>query len=110
MTADRASNVREREPKALKTWGPFTGQQLTVMISVAIVMVLFPVGAWAVTGSNVFVTDATAGTHAKVDSTGHVLVGDGTGPLSVDGTVQGRPVPPSTPFYGSLDDNFGNGY
>ena len=42
--------------------GPFTGRQLTTIIVTLIVVVLFPLGAWAVTGSNVFVTDATSGT------------------------------------------------
>jgi hypothetical protein len=51
-----------------KTWGPFTGRQLTTLLCVLIVMVLFPVGAWAVSGSNVFVTDATTGARASVDA------------------------------------------
>jgi hypothetical protein len=55
-----------------KTWGPFTGRQLTTMTCVIAVMLLFPVGAWAVSGSNVFVTDAHTGAHAAVDSHGNV--------------------------------------
>jgi hypothetical protein len=51
-----------------KTWGPFTGRQLTTLLCVLVVMVLFPVGAWAVSGSSVFVTDASTGAHASVDS------------------------------------------
>jgi hypothetical protein len=42
-------------------------------------MVLFPIGAWAVTGSNVFVTDATSGVHAAVNSGGQLNV---TGPAT----------------------------
>jgi hypothetical protein len=56
------------DPAGPKTWGPFTGRQLTTLLCVLIVMALFPVGAWAVSGSNAFVTDATTGAHASVDS------------------------------------------
>ena len=55
-----------------KGLGPFTGRQLTTIIVTLIVVVLFPVGAWAVMGSNIFVTDATSGAHAKVDSNGNL--------------------------------------
>ena len=50
--------------------GPFTGRQLTTIIVTLIVVLLFPLGAWAVSGSNIFVTDATSGSHAKVDGNG----------------------------------------
>ncbi len=61
-------------------------------------MVAFPFAAFAVTGSNVLVTDATSGTHAKVDSGGHLLVSDGAGPLTIDGTVNDRPALPTKPI------------
>jgi hypothetical protein len=57
-----------------KTWGPFTGRQLTTIICVIVVAALFPVGAWAVSGSSVFVTDSTSGKHASVDSEGQLHV------------------------------------
>jgi hypothetical protein len=41
-----------------------------------------PAGGLAVTPR-----DATTGAEAKVDAGGHALVGDGTGPLTVDGSV-----------------------
>lgn len=47
--------------------GPFTGAQLTVLILALVLAVAFPMGAWAVSGSNTFVTDALTGVHAKVD-------------------------------------------
>jgi hypothetical protein len=56
------------ETTARATWGPFTGRQLTIIICTVVVTVLFPIGAWAVTGNNVFVTDATNGRHAAVDA------------------------------------------
>ncbi len=56
-------------------WGPFSGAQLTTMVCVIVAAVAFPVGAWAVvTGSNVFVTDATSGAHAAVSSSGALTV------------------------------------
>jgi hypothetical protein len=55
-------------------WGPFSGGQLTTMVCVIVAAVAFPVGAWAVSGSNVFVTDATSGAHAAVSSSGAVSV------------------------------------
>jgi hypothetical protein len=51
--------------------GPFSGLQLTIIICVVVVCVLFPVGAWAaVTGSNVFITDPGTGKHAGLDKGG----------------------------------------
>jgi len=54
-----------------KTWGPFTGRQLTTIICVLIVTVLFPVAAWAVTGSHVFITDPRNGHYGAVDAAGN---------------------------------------
>ena len=61
-----------------KTWGPFTGRQLTTIICVAIVTVLFPVTAWGITGSSVFVTDPHTKAHASINKAGQ---------LSVNGTL-----------------------
>src|SRR4051812_40564665 len=55
-------------------WGPFTGRQLTFVVCTFLVLVMFPVGAWAVSGSNSFITDATSGKHAKVDGKQNVSV------------------------------------
>jgi hypothetical protein len=79
-------------------WGPFTGGQLTVMVCVVAVVVLFPVGAWALSFSNVAITDPGGVNQAKVDATGKLAVGDGTGPLSVDGMVNARPALPTKPI------------
>ena len=51
-------------------WGPFSGGQLTTMFVALILVVGFPFAAGAVTGSNVFVTDATSGAHVAVSATG----------------------------------------
>jgi hypothetical protein len=58
---------------AAKTWGPFTGRQLTTIICVAIVTVLLPVGAWAVTGTTSFITDHTTGKTATVNASGQLV-------------------------------------
>jgi len=72
--------------------GPFTGSQLTVIILGVTLAIAFPIGAWAVTGSNVFVTDATSGKTAKVDATGHVLSKVSGTVAVVPGTVQDQSV------------------
>jgi hypothetical protein len=54
--------------------GPFTGTQLTVIIVTFAVLLLAPVGAWAVTGSSSFVTDAGSGQHAFVSRAGQLNV------------------------------------
>ena len=53
-------------------WGPFTGGQLTAITLGIVIAIAFPVGAFAVTGSNIFVTDAVSGTHATVNGAGQV--------------------------------------
>ena len=61
---------------ARRTWGPFSGTQLTIILVALIVMTLFPVGAWAVSGSNVFVTDSQSGAHATVNAAGALTVNE----------------------------------
>jgi len=64
---------RRREGRG---WGPFSGAQLTIIIVAICVMVMLPVGAFAVvSGSNVFVTDATTGAQAKVNAQGELQTG-----------------------------------
>jgi hypothetical protein len=56
------------------------------------------------TGSSVNIVDpVTAANKAKVDSAGKLEVGDGSGPLTVDGTVSGRPAAPASPWRASED-------
>ena len=76
--------------------GPFTGRQLTTIIVTLIVVVLFPLGAWAVTGSNVFVTDATSGAHAKVDSNGNLQT------KVSSGSVNATPAAPNQQFISTV--------
>jgi hypothetical protein len=76
-----------------KTWGPFTGRQLTAIILGLIAVILVPGAAYAVDSfTNVAIEDPVSGNKASVDATHHVLVGDGSGPVTVDGTVTDHEV------------------
>ena len=76
-----------------KTWGPFTGRQLTTMICILGAALLLPGAAYAVDSfTNVAIEDPVSGAKASVDSTHHLLVGDGSGPLTVDGTITDHEV------------------
>jgi hypothetical protein len=81
----------------IKTWGPFTGRQLTtIAVAIIIGVVMLPSAVWAVdTFSNVAIQDPVSGAKASVDATNHLKVGDGSGALTVDGTVASRPASPS---------------
>jgi hypothetical protein len=86
-----------------RSWGPFSGRQLTtVVIAVCTTVVVAPGAVWAVdTFSNVAVQDPVTGTKASVDATHHLVVGDGSGALTVDGTsVQTLPSTAKSPFHG----------
>src|SRR5256885_17130458 len=63
------SPKRRHEGRGL---GPFTSGHLTLIIVTLTIVIGFPFAAFAVTGSNIFVTDATSGTHAKVDANGNL--------------------------------------
>jgi hypothetical protein len=78
-----------------KTWGPFTGRQLTaIIVAIIIGAVLVPSAVWAAgTFSHVGVFDATGNNQAGVDASNHLKVGDGSGPLTVDGTVTSHETP-----------------
>src|SRR5712691_10411849 len=56
---------RRREGRG---WGPFSSGHLTIIIVTVVIVVAFPFAAFAVTGNNVFVTDASSGNQAQVAS------------------------------------------
>src|SRR4051812_40653573 len=64
----------------LKTWGPFTGRQLTTLLVAGMVtLVLAPTTVWAVDQfSNVAVQDPVSGVKASVSSSHKVLVDAGS--------------------------------
>jgi hypothetical protein len=72
VTDPNSCGVREHQTPTARGLGPFTGRQLTAMVVALLVVVGFPVGAFAVTGSSVFITDHTSGAHASVDSSGNL--------------------------------------
>ena len=78
---------------------------LFVLAGVGLASLLSPlVGtALATAGQVVNVSDPTAANTAKVDSAGKLYVGDGAGPLSVDGTVSDRPAAPASPWRVSVE-------
>jgi hypothetical protein len=85
-------------------WGPFSGGQLTIIIVTLAALVMVPGAAYAVTAfTNVAIQDPTTGARASVDATHHLVVGDGSGPLSVDGNVAAHPLAPALPFHFSQD-------
>ena len=77
------------ESGGLRTWGPFTGRQLTTVICIGIVTVLFPVTAFALSGSPVFLQDPHSRQSATVDASGNVQTRvNGGAPGNVAATSQ----------------------
>lgn len=97
----------------------FTSRQVTTMVATVglAAAVLAPVGAQAVTtvfttitegprtahvntkgGLTTTAIDPITGKQARVDATGRLVVGDGGGPLTVDGST--RPLAPALPWSG----------
>jgi hypothetical protein len=77
---------------------------LFVLAGIGLASLLSPlVGtALATVGQTVNISDhSSSAFFAKVDSGGKLLVGDGGGPLSVDGTVASRPAAPGSPWHAS---------
>jgi hypothetical protein len=69
-SVDRTTGeVGGRRRRAGRGWGPFSGGQLTVIVVAVVVMVMFPVGAWAAYSvSHVTITDNTGARVANVDT------------------------------------------
>jgi hypothetical protein len=62
----------------VRTWGPFNGRHLTIMfIGVLAAVVLIPVGAYAVSFTNVAITDPGGVNRAKVSTAGALSVSGG---------------------------------
>lgn len=81
-----------------RTWGPFNGRHMTVMLVALIVgVVLVPSTVWAAAAlTNVAIQDPVSGARASIDTTHH---------LAVAGTVHAVPASPTTPFSFSEDLN-----
>ncbi len=79
-------------------FGPFTGNQLTIILLAAIAAAGFPTTLFAVAAyTNSVVMDASTGDRARVIR-GALKVGDGLGPLTVDGTVSAPLARPDAVF------------
>lgn len=74
-----------------KTWGPFTGRQLTTVICVTIVMLLLPVAAWSASASHVVVDSGkvtlASPVAANVAQRSQFISSGGYKPLDTSGTV-----------------------
>jgi len=79
---------------------------LFVLAGVGLGNLLSPLvgSALATVGQTVNISDNSASAYfAKVSSDGKLAVGDGAGPLSVDGTVTDRPAAPASPWHANLN-------
>ncbi len=105
------SDERNHRPKRRRDGrglGPFTSGHLTIIAVTLLILVAFPFAAFAVTGSNVFVTDATSGNRATV--AGGKLKVD-TGAANFFGITPVAPVAPEIYPTGDIihtDDGFSN--
>jgi hypothetical protein len=102
--SDGTRAPRRREERG---FGPFTSGQLTLIVITVLILVAFPFAAFAVTGNNVFVTDATSGNHATV-ANGRLKVDAGTAfglvpTVVTSGTVNATPSMPSQQFVGTVN-------
>ena len=81
------------------TWGPFNGAQLTVIITAIILCVGFSgTLAAAIAYSNVALYDPVVNRRVKVDLNGGLRVSDGSGALTVDGSVIASDAAPANFF------------
>lgn len=92
----------------------FTGRQVTTMVvALMATVVLLPSAVWAVdVFTNVAITDPVSGVKAKVDHDRRLNVGDGDGPITVDGTVTAQAPAPFRVFQTSqiaADDTISEG-
>jgi hypothetical protein len=80
-------------------WGPFSGGQLTAIVLGIVLAVAFPVGAWAISGTTVFVTDNVSGKTAAVNASRQLSV-------AATGSVTATPTPPDASFdqFSSIDN------
>jgi hypothetical protein len=76
----------------VKTWGPFNGRHLTTIICVVIAALLLPIGAWAVSFTNVAITDPGGVNRAKVNAAGALSA-------AVSGSVTANNAIPTNLFH-----------
>ncbi|MDP9334683.1 MAG: hypothetical protein M3Q30_15450 [Actinomycetota bacterium] len=86
-TAGEAGAAKRRRREG-RGWGPFSGGQLTIIIVTFALLLLFPIGAWALTFSNVAITDPGGVNQAKVNAFGQLSV-------TAAGSVTATQTPPN---------------
>jgi hypothetical protein len=91
-----------------RTLGPFTGRQLTTIICVLVVTVLFPISAWAA-GSKVFIGDPHNSNIANVDGAGSLQTKVSSGTFRLDGVAPGN-IAQTNKFVQSRNTGLSNGY
>jgi hypothetical protein len=101
---DEGNRVRPR--REVRGFGPFTSGHLTIITVTVLILVAFPFAAYAVTGNNVFVTDASSGNQASVAG-GRLKVDAGTAfgavPAAiVGGTVNATAAAPNQQFVSTV--------
>ena len=87
-----------------KSWGPFSGAQLTVIITAALLSVAIPGGLWAsgIQYSNVSLYDPSSGQRAKIGTGGAMKITNGVGALTVSGHVSEAAPGNLIRFYSAL--------
>jgi len=96
--SDGEAAVHERRRREGRGWGPFSGGQLTIILVTLIVMMLFPLGAWAALSfTNVSIIDPGGVHRATVNVSGQLSTS-----AAVTGSVTATPTPPNASYtYGS---------
>ena len=86
-TTPQASSDSVPSSKSRRGFGPFSGGQLTVIVVTLATLLLFPMGAWALSFTNVSIIDPGGANRAKVNSSGQVSA-------SIVGSVDATPAAP----------------
>jgi hypothetical protein len=77
-----------------------TSRELVAIVAVAVLVASLAPRAVEAATSLMTISDVSNGQTARVDA-GKLRVGDGTGPLTVDGTVYSRPLNAALPWFAS---------
>lgn len=87
----RKTETNAGDERRKRGWGPFSGGQLTIIIVTLAVLMLFPVGAWALSFTNVAIIDPGGVNRAKVNASGQLSV-------AATGSVTATPTPPNSSY------------
>jgi hypothetical protein len=99
MRSKPGQGERDTQPRRRFT----AGQLTTVAVAIAVAVLAFPMGVYAAGSSLVKIVDARHPAHQASVTGGKLGVGDGRGPLTVDGAV--RQAAPARPWRAALTTN-----